>query len=414
MKKYNRTLLVALLIVAVFATAIGGTFAWFTDSEESTGNIIKSGTLDVEVEAKSLEADSQYASIEEMGPLFNYTLWEPGYVDVKQIKITNAGDLAFKYKVTIKAADAEETTSEYNLADVIDVYVLDDEPNRDIIADAKPIGTISQLMAFNEIDASDYDGVLLPAEDKATDDYNTEDTVGVPGSVEKYVALKMQESAGNEYQNLPIKDGFSLVVYAAQYTWENDEFDHNYDKDAEFDTTEGPNANVTAPAIPPADKGEPIYPPSFPFETPTDYTTSDLDLILKFSAMETADEAAASKYADWHADFIVYADEDVPANSIMLAGQYDYNEDLFPWIGLTADEVITAGTKIRLVGSAGLTVNYEEVCTFKDFYCGAMDITGDNAGTTITVELWLFEATGGSMDSEAGEKIKIGTYTHTF
>ena len=41
----------------------------------------------------------------------------------------------------------------------------------------------------------------------------------------------MQETAGNEYQNLSI-DGISITVYATQDTVESDSFGNDYDKNA--------------------------------------------------------------------------------------------------------------------------------------------------------------------------------------
>ena len=43
----------------------------------------------------------------------------------------------------------------------------------------------------------------------------------------------MQESAGNDYQNLSI-EGISITVYATQDTVENDSFNNQYDKNATY------------------------------------------------------------------------------------------------------------------------------------------------------------------------------------
>ena len=42
----------------------------------------------------------------------------------------------------------------------------------------------------------------------------------------------MQESAGNEYQGKSIGTDFSIQLLATQFTYEEDSFDENYDKDA--------------------------------------------------------------------------------------------------------------------------------------------------------------------------------------
>ena len=63
-----------------------------------------------------------------------------------------------------------------------------------------------------------------------------EDTL-IPGTNEEdfaTLALHMQESAGNEYQDLAIGTDFSLQILATQYTYEEDSFDDQYDANAEF------------------------------------------------------------------------------------------------------------------------------------------------------------------------------------
>ena len=70
----------------------------------------------------------------------------------------------------------------------------------------------------------------------------------------------MQESAGNEYQNLSIGTDFSIQLVATQYTSEKDSFDDQYDKDAPLNfvpvatadeltkaVADGENVSLTAP-----------------------------------------------------------------------------------------------------------------------------------------------------------------------
>ena len=109
-KKYStkKALVASVLSLALcFSMLIGTTFAWFTDSVTSAGNIIKTGNLDVEMywadgtqAVPSNENDWTDAST---GAIFNYDNWEPGYVDVKHVQIKNNGTLALKYQVKIMA-----------------------------------------------------------------------------------------------------------------------------------------------------------------------------------------------------------------------------------------------------------------------------------------------------------------------
>ena len=141
------------------------------------------------------------------GAIFNYDKWEPGYVEVRHIKIANVGTLALKYQIKI-VANGEVS----DLADVIDVYYVDPAVqvnNRAQLTDANKLGTLTEVLANL---ANTANGELPAGEN---------DTITL--------ALKMQESAGNEYQNLAIGSDFSVVLMATQDNVEEDAFDENYD-----------------------------------------------------------------------------------------------------------------------------------------------------------------------------------------
>ena len=208
-KSTKRALLMsALAILVCFTMLIGTTFAWFTDSVTSAGNIIKSGNLDVEMywkDATTNGAQKTYVDASQ-NAIFNYNLWEPGYVEAKNIKISNVGSLALKYHLNI-AANGEVS----ELANVIDVYFADEEltlANRDI-SQLKYVGTLSNVL----------DG--MPTNMSGDLEKEKSDIVTI--------ALKMKESAGNEYKDLSIGTDFSVVLMATQDNVEKDSFDENYD-----------------------------------------------------------------------------------------------------------------------------------------------------------------------------------------
>lgn len=216
-KNTKRALLSSVLALFLcFAMLLGTTYAWFTDSVTSAGNIIQSGTLDIEMYwAKGTEdpssADWKDAS---QGAIFNSELWEPGYVEARHIKIANVGTLALKYKLAI-APNGEVS----ELADVIDVYFVDPAQiaTRDSLAALTPVGTLRQMI--DDPDGAAYGSLL--AEDESTEEIESVKTVTI--------ALKMRENAGNEYQNLSIGTNFSIVLMATQDNVEKDAFDENYD-----------------------------------------------------------------------------------------------------------------------------------------------------------------------------------------
>ena len=241
-KHTKRALLASVLSVVVCAAMlVGSTFAWFTDSVTSAGNIIKSGNLKVALEwANGTEAlDTATWQDASTGAIFNYDLWEPGYTEARHVRISNKGNLALKYEIRI-VANGEVS----KLADVIDVYYIKDGKqitSRTGLTDENKIGTLSQVLA-NPYAAKGHILAGENAVDVAT------------------IALKMQESAGNEYQGLAIGSDFSIQLVATQYTSESDSFDDQYDKDAPLNfvpvatadeltkaVADGENVSLTAP-----------------------------------------------------------------------------------------------------------------------------------------------------------------------
>jgi len=399
-KSTKRALLMsALSLLMCVSMLIGSTFAWFTDSVTSASNIIKAGSLDVEMYwAEAIEDPESASWIDaSTGPIFNYDLWEPGYVDAKHIKIANVGSLAFSYQLRVVA---NGTVSK--LGDVIDVYYFEDatQLTRETAVTGTKLGTLTEIFGTEKNLSNAVYGDLLA---------NTEKTVTI--------AFKMQESAGNEYQNLSVGTDFSVELIAVQHTYEKDSFDENYDK------------NALSAAVPAA----------FVRELEDKNITATLgiggsaenftlDAAYQFQPTQSYEELMKSEYKYYLADFIVSADEDVPANSIALAGYYDawckFNND--NWVAMVNDGLtVAAGQEIGLVEALGAAVHYKDICEYGNdgigFLCGVADLTGENAGTTITVKLCLFETTadpnGSSASSEkveGSEPIVIGEFKYTF
>ncbi len=212
-------------LLLCFTMLIGTTFAWFTDTVTSAGNIIKSGTLDIEMQwadGKENPETTEEWTDASTGAIFNYDLWEPGYTEVRHVRIANVGSLALKYQLVIAPTGVPS-----ELADVIDVYFFDPATpieNRASISDTALVGTLSDVISGATI----ADGYLWPQ--------GNEDGYQVDCSVT--IALKMQESAGNEYQNLSIGSDFAVQLVATQLTYEEDSFGPDYDANASYPTAE--------------------------------------------------------------------------------------------------------------------------------------------------------------------------------
>ena len=229
------TSLLSLLLCA--SMLLGTTFAWFTDSVTSTGNIIKSGTLDVEMSwAEDYTGDTTTWKNASEGAIFDYKFWEPGFTQTRYVKIENKGDLAFKYQLSIVPA-VIPAAGQPNLADVIEAYLVPltgaptDRADADAIIASGNGATLTELIA--DPDGAAH-GIMLPADGKGATD-----TITIPdadkGSAIYCIVLHMQESAGNEYQNLSVGDGFSVHLLASQLAYEKDSFDEKYDTEAIYD-----------------------------------------------------------------------------------------------------------------------------------------------------------------------------------
>ena len=201
-KKALRGSLFALFLCIVLL--IGTTFAWFTDTASTGVNKIQSGNLKVDLEVAT--AWDEHGAVTKWESAVGKTLdfqkaagaedeqilWEPGCkYKLPEIRVVNKGNLALKYtlKVTGIQGDAK-------LNEVID-WTVD--------------GTA----------IADKEGTLVAG---TTDNPTASDPMTIQGH--------MQESAGNEYQNLSI-DGISITVYATQDTVESDSFNNQYDASAQ-------------------------------------------------------------------------------------------------------------------------------------------------------------------------------------
>ena len=179
------------------AMLIGTTFAWFTDTASTAVNKIQAGKLGLSLEmATAWDADGKPTAWDNAeGKTLNFKkaagaenekiLWEPGCTyELPELRVTNNGNLALKYKVRITGIKGSEKLNE-----VIDWTI-----------DGATLG-------------EEYH--LLP---------EASQNITIEGH--------MQESAGNEYQGLEIKD-VAITVIAVQDTVESDSYGNTYDAQAD-------------------------------------------------------------------------------------------------------------------------------------------------------------------------------------
>lgn len=116
LQTYFMSLLSLVLCVAMF---MGTSFAWFTSDVASTDNQIFVGTLKVglhqSIDGANFTEVGQTATVAEGQPNNNLILdpdvrWEPGYTFMKWLKVENAGDLEFSYRLRMSAPASEALT----------------------------------------------------------------------------------------------------------------------------------------------------------------------------------------------------------------------------------------------------------------------------------------------------------------
>lgn len=259
----KRSLMMSVMALFLcFTMLLGTTYAWFTDSVTSAGNKIMSGTLNVDLAL--LDEEGNWNSIkEDKDPIFNYDKWEPGYTDVKILKIENKGTLALKWKAKFVSG-----TQLSALAEVIDVYVCPSAteltyPDDRSIDGYTKVGTVAEFV--NSIESTTT-GKLEASE-----------------AAYLGIALKMQETAGNEYKGLDLGGAFDIMILATQLDSEYDSFGNDYDKDSEYPVVEIP-----------ADKWDGGFDISWFIENPyaEEYTLSTAEQIAGLSELVDGSDAA--------------------------------------------------------------------------------------------------------------------------
>lgn len=395
---------------------VGTTFAWFTDEVVTGMNTIAAGNLDVELLADGAEVDSNTKLFNLVNAAGNDTWWEPGMVVYENLQVANVGTLALRYQLSLNFGK-ENDLNGHKLSEVLKIAVIDkvaaNATRAEVLEAAKASKEVGTLASFR------IAGELLPGEksDEQTFVIFWEPNDNATDNL--YNANNGQVTSDGE----PLHIEFGVNLQATQKMHEEDSFGNDYDF-----VGFKPVANVNGST------NLEVQATTNDMGVNATATTYMLNTAYQFKPTETYEEAQNSPYRYWHADFVVKADKDVPANSMALAGYYqafcdDYNNG--NWVALTAGETITAGTEIRLVdvmGNGSITVNYEELCKYADitdpnnvgFMCGAADLTGENAGTTITVELRMYETTGdpltttGPKNEETGNYEVVGSYSYTF
>ena len=229
-KATKRALLTSVMaLVMCVVMLVGTTFAWFTDTASTAVNKIQAGNLKMEVSYKNTP-DGELKTLNESTSVFmENALWEPGHVEYAVLNVKNIGTLALKYKLGINIASETGSTNvfdkSFKLSDYIKFAVIDGDQSaldRDNLVAA---ATDSKLIKEGYTKESQ----LRTATDTNAALKNDETVtlvVWMPTDVGNNANYKVGETVPE------INLGINVV--ATQYTYENDSFNDQYDKEATY------------------------------------------------------------------------------------------------------------------------------------------------------------------------------------
>ena len=235
-KATKRALLTSVMaLVMCVIMLVGTTFAWFTDTASTGVNKIQAGNLDIELEYKN-SGMTGFEKANKDTPVFDKDArWEPGHVEYVVLKVSNAGNLALKYKLGINIANEVGSINVFDkpfkLSDFIKFAVID--------------GESENLTNRDALVAEAGEGAVLST------GYTAENHLLKDGSKIVTLVVWMPTTVGNEANHktgaaAPTID-LGIKVDATQYTHENDSFNDQYDKDATYLTYP---AGVTTDSFP--------------------------------------------------------------------------------------------------------------------------------------------------------------------
>jgi len=233
MKTMNlkRAMLMLMLLVMTLSAVTGGTIAWFTDSVESSANVISAGNLDVELYHQSKTVQNS-TKVDKDTKLFTLpTLWEPGAVTWENLTVENAGNLHMYYTLAINVANENYVTdTNYGLSSALKVAVVDEAistaATREEVLEKATNGTaltttkLTGTLAPETNDTKTY-GVIIYWEPSADDNnWNVNNGKTV-----------------TEFKNAPataLQIELGVKLEATQLDAESDAFGPEYDENAKF------------------------------------------------------------------------------------------------------------------------------------------------------------------------------------
>ena len=248
-KKHStqRSLIASILVLCLcFASLIGTTFAWFTDTVTSGNNVIKSGKLDIVMEywdgTEWVDAEGKVLEFQKAGGNTDEeVLWEPGCTyELPKFRVRNVGNLAAKILIRLNGIKGDE-----KLMEVIDLTTTISNMPESVLNGSYG----AQLGKFNNATVGliygTPDGTIIFDWSLMGEGIVSPNSGHTDTSPEFTITGHMHEDAGNEYQDMMIQ-GVSITVLATQEVSEYDSFGREYDKESPFPDVAAPAVEVSS------------------------------------------------------------------------------------------------------------------------------------------------------------------------
>lgn len=194
----------------------GSTLSWFVDSEPGIKNNFIVPELDLKVFYKN-DVVTRYTEIDSTTKVFNdRALYEPGYTQVVYLRVDNAGDVDFTYKISVNASNYVDSINYYgqplHLPDHLRFGVIFGDSEAELDRE------IARLQA-----GEDMAPTLVDQMNNKLNTYSrVDDGIVVKSGQSRYIALVvyMPEEVGNEANyrgdTVPLVE-LGITLYAQQY-----------------------------------------------------------------------------------------------------------------------------------------------------------------------------------------------------
>lgn len=253
-KSTKRALVASVMALFLcFTMLLGTTYAWFTDSATSGVNKIVAGNMDIGVYwATPADVVDGDIPAESWKPLSNdesvfdpNALWEPGYTEAVFFKFVNEGSLALQYQLKIdilkETLGMTKDGADIQLSNYIQAYACNSfEWNytdylfaeRDQATDPVGAPTPFHDTLYNAANG----GIATPDGDNplSLDSWQwLEPTETTYATLVLWMPTTVSNETNHDGEHIPSIE-MGINVLATQYTYEEDSFGNQYDKDSQY------------------------------------------------------------------------------------------------------------------------------------------------------------------------------------